>query len=148
MTDHRACLIRSANEADWAAIRALLEACALPLDGARENLAHFLVAQQDGTIVGCAGWEPHGNVALLRSCAVDARMRGSGLGSALAQRAIESARTRGIRQLVLLTTTAETFFPRFGFVRIARDDIPEALKVSAEFRRACPASATVMQLAL
>jgi amino-acid N-acetyltransferase len=141
-------LIRSAKETDWAAIRTLLGASALPLDGARENIDHFLVAEQDGTIVGCAGWEPHSDVALLRSCAVDARIRGSGLGSALAQRAIESARAHGMRQLVLLTTTAEQFFPRFGFVRVARDDIPEALKASAEFKYACPASAAVMQLTL
>lgn len=148
MNDRRGWTIRSAREDDWPAIRALLETNALPLDGAQESLGHFLVAEQNGAIAGCAGLEPHGTAALLRSCAVDARLRGSGLGSALTERAIAVARANGIHQLVLLTTTAADFFPRFGFMRIAREDMPGSLKASAEFRHACPASAVVMRLAL
>jgi len=141
-------VIRDAQPADWPAIRALLEANALPLDGAQENLADFLVAEQDGTVVGCVGLERRRDAALLRSCAVDARLRGSGLGRALAESAISVARASGIRELVLLTTTAADFFPRFGFARIARGEMPESLKSSAEFKHACPASAVVMQLSL
>ena len=44
-----------------------------------------------------------------------------------------------------LTTTAERFFPRFGFERITRDDVPASVQASIEFREACPASATVMR---
>ncbi len=52
---------------------------------------------------------------------------------------------RALLASVLLTTTAEDWFPRFGFVRIARDAVPAALHASAELRGACPASAAVMQ---
>jgi amino-acid N-acetyltransferase len=141
-------VIRPAAASDWPAIRALLDAAALPLDGARESLADFIVAQQAGTVVGCAGLERHGDAALLRSCAVDAGLRGGGIGSALTARAIDRARQTGLHQLVLLTTTAADFFARFGFMRIARGDAPESLRASAEFQHACPASAVVMQLDL
>ena len=45
----------------------------------------------------------------------------------------------------LLTTTAERFFPKFGFEQIARDDVPPSVQASVEFRSACPASAIVMR---
>ena len=40
--------IRPARPADWPAVEALLQACALPLDGAAQHLADFVVAD-DGT---------------------------------------------------------------------------------------------------
>lgn len=148
MNDDRGVAIRSANASDWPAIRALLEANALPLDGAQDHLAGFVLAEEGGRIVGCAGLERHGEDALLRSCAVDARFRGSGLGRALTESTIGAARKNGVRHLALLTTTAADYFSRFGFVRIARDEMPESLKASAEFRHACPAGAVVMRLSL
>jgi amino-acid N-acetyltransferase len=45
----------------------------------------------------------------------------------------------------LLTTTAERFFPKFGFEQIARDEVPASVKASVEFRSACCASAIVMR---
>jgi amino-acid N-acetyltransferase len=45
----------------------------------------------------------------------------------------------------LLTTTAERFFPRFGFEEIARDEVPASVQASVEFQSACPASAIVMR---
>ena len=51
-------------------------------------------------------------------------------------------------QAFLLTTTAERFFPKFGFERIERTDVPASLQASIEFRSACPSSAIVMRKAL
>ena len=39
-----------------------------------------------------------------------------------------------------------SFFPQFDFVAIDRSDVLGTLKVTDEFRSACPASATVMRL--
>jgi N-acetylglutamate synthase-like GNAT family acetyltransferase len=61
---------------------------------------------------------------------------------------LADARARGIHDIYLLTTTAEAWFPRFGFVRIARAAVPAALHASEEFRGACPDSAVVMHTAL
>jgi amino-acid N-acetyltransferase len=140
-------VLRPASRADWPAIAALLETAHLPLDGADAHLDAFLVGtRDDGAIVGAGGLEVYGDVALLRSLVV--APRGTGLGSALVTRLIEEARRRGVRDLVLLTTTAAEFFTRFGFEPTTRAVVPAALHVSAEFRGACPASATVMRLRL
>jgi amino-acid N-acetyltransferase len=139
---------RPARRKDWPSIRALLQSCNLPLAGAEDYLDTFLVAAVDGRIVGCAGIERHGDAALLRSVAVDAASRGQGVGVALTRRAVALAKKLDVRQLVLLSTSAEDFFPRFGFSPITRAQMPDSLTDSEEFRRACPASAHVMQLDL
>jgi N-acetylglutamate synthase-like GNAT family acetyltransferase len=141
-------LIRNATPNDWEAVAGLLAASSLPLDGAREHLGRFMLAERAGALVGCAAVEPHGDAGLLRSVAVAASERGKGTGAALVRRCLDDARTAGIRTLVLLTTTADRYFPRFGFEVIDRDAAPESVRESVEFRGACPASATVMRLVL
>ena len=42
----------------------------------------------------------------------------------------------GIRAVYLLTTTAERFFPRFGFEVIDRADVPDSVMRSAEIHPA------------
>lgn len=145
---HEAASIRTATSADAAAVRSLLADASLPLDGVPGDLAHFLVAERDGTVVGAIGLEPYGEAALLRSAVVAPTERGTGIGERLARALIDAARAAGTRELVLLTTTAEAWFPRFGFRRIAREDAPRALHESEEFKGACPASAVVMRLEL
>ena len=84
------------------------------------------------------------NNALLRSVAVRPEWRSHGVGRALVTRVISDAESRGIHALYLLTTSADRYFPSFGFRTIARDDVPADVRETAEFREACPASATVM----
>ena len=143
-------VIRPAVASDAAAVRDLLKASDLPLDGVPDTLEHFLVARSSGddALLGVIGLELQGDAALLRSAAVRADLRGTGVGAALVSALLDGARKRDVKTLVLLTTTAERWFPRFGFESITRDDVPEALKVSEEFRGACPASAHVMRLVL
>jgi amino-acid N-acetyltransferase len=139
--------IRRATTADTAAVEALLTASQLPLDGVREALGCFVVAYDDGRLVGVAGIEEcgvRGEHALLRSVAVDPAWRSRGLGRALVARAIALAESRGARALYLLTTTAEHYFPSFGFVKTSRETVPDDVRATAEFQGACPASATVM----
>jgi L-amino acid N-acyltransferase YncA len=141
-------VIRPAAPADWPRIATLLSASALPLDGAHEHLADFVVAERDASVVGCAAVERYEDAGLLRSVAVAASERGRGTGAALVEQCLTNAARSGLSTLVLLTTTAADYFPRFGFVVVDRSVVPDALRASEEFRGACPASATVMQLAL
>ncbi|BCS32931.1 hypothetical protein TBR22_A21550 [Luteitalea sp. TBR-22] len=138
--------MRRAAPGDWPAIEALLTRHALPTAGAADHLAHFVVAEQGGAITGVAGLEVYGDAALLRSVAV--AEPGEGLGTVLVTAALDHARSAGVHDVILLTTTAARYFPRFGFVPIARADVPEALHASAEFRGACPASAEAMSVRL
>ena len=57
----------------------------------------------------------------------------------------EEAPTHQLSAVYLLTTTAERFFPRFGFEQITRADVPATVQESVEFKSACPASAIVMR---
>jgi amino-acid N-acetyltransferase len=136
--------VRPATIADLAAIERLLVANSLPLVGVAENLESFVVAEADGELVGVAGLEVCCDNALLRSTAVDAAWRGRGVGRQLVQRVVAEAEARGIRALYLLTTTAERYFPSFGFTRTTRDAVPDDVRATAEFQGACPASAVVM----
>jgi len=62
--------LRQATPADWPALAALLEANKLPLDGARQHLNTYLLATSNGELVGSAGAEIYGHIALMRSVAV------------------------------------------------------------------------------
>jgi N-acetylglutamate synthase-like GNAT family acetyltransferase len=136
--------LRAARIDDLPVVERLLVASELPLDGVAGALRDFAVAEADGALVGVAGLEVCGEHALLRSVAVAPEWRSRGVGRALVDRVIADAEARGMRGLYLLTTTAERYFPSFGFQRIARDEVPDDVRATAEFRSACPASATVM----
>ena len=136
--------IRNATNADLSAVESLLSASDLPLDGVRENFSSFLVAENRGAITGVIGLEKFGSAALLRSAAVLPESRGSGIGSRLVKQILERAEEEGIADLYLLTTTAEKYFPRFGFTLTTRTAVPESVKASAEFQGACPDTAVVM----
>jgi amino-acid N-acetyltransferase len=136
--------IRAATADDLPRIERLLTESDLPLAGVREALESFVVAEADGDIVGVAGLEVCCDDALLRSVAVLPEWRSRGVGRAVVTHAIAEAESRGIRALYLLTTTAEHYFPSFGFTKIARADVPEAVRATREFSVACPASAAVM----
>lgn len=88
------------------------------------------------------------HLPLLRSAAVDESWRGSGVGRVLVERVLDLARERGIEDIFLLTTTAEHYFPRFGFSCVSRDSVAAGVQSSIEFQEACPASATVMRKSL
>lgn len=141
-------VLRPARTDDLGAVSRLLTDAKLPLDGVDTSLADFVVAESDGALVGVAGLERCGQHALLRSVAVADAWRSRGLGRALVQRVIADAESRGIPALYLLTTTAERYFPSFGFREIARDEVPGDVRATAEFRGACPASAIVMMRTL
>jgi amino-acid N-acetyltransferase len=99
-------------------------------------------------VVGIAGLELYPDGALLRSVAVHPSWRSSGLGRTLVDRALETARRAGARDVFLLTTTAERYFPRLGFAGTSRASVPAGVQGSIEFREACPASAVVMRRSL
>lgn len=147
-TDTRAATIRPAAATDLPQIERLLTDNGLPVIGVREALSNFHVAVAEGDLVGVTGLEIRGDHALLRSVAVREEWRSRGVGRALVHAAIADAETHGIQALYLLTTTAERYFPSFGFLTIMREQVPDELKDSGEFKTACPDSATVMRRSL
>lgn len=138
--------VRTATPADLPAVLSILEESGLPVQGIEANgLWDFVIAESGGKLVGVAGLEVYRESALLRSTAVEDGWRGTGVGRALVDRALALAQERGIHDVFLLTTTAEHYFPRFGFVCVERASVPAAVQASAEFRGACPSTAVVMR---
>ena len=138
-------MIEAATTGDLPGIRALLERLQLPLAGVDEHLTTLLVAREGSQIVGTAGLELYADGALLRSVAVEPDRQGKQLGHQLTDAALHLAASHGVNAVFLLTTTAERFFPKFGFEPIDREQVPSSVRVSVEFQSACPASAIVMR---
>jgi amino-acid N-acetyltransferase len=136
--------IRPADPRDFPRATALLADSGLPLDGLEERFSHALVASRGEEIVGCVALEIYEDQALLRSLVVAPGARGRGLGERLTSEALRLAGETGVRDVYLLTETAATFFPRFGFAAEDRSQAPLAVRESVEFRAACPESAVMM----
>jgi amino-acid N-acetyltransferase len=127
------------------AITALLERANLPTaDLTDEHLEHFFFIGPRAAPTGLVGLEIHGRDALLRSLVVSPDHRAAGAGSALVKHAEAYASKCGVRGIYLLTTTAETFFARRGYARIARDQAPDSIRSTREFADICPASSALM----
>jgi arsenate reductase len=137
--------IEPAKAEDEATIRALLLGAALPVEGLEVGFpTGYAVARRGGATLGCAGLERYGNDALLRSVAVTADARGSGIGIALVRDRLSAAKATSLGAVYLLTTTAPGFFRALGFEPCERNAVPIAVQGSAEFSSICPSSATCM----
>jgi amino-acid N-acetyltransferase len=141
---------RAAKDNDFRQVLSLLRDGSLPVEGVGEHFGDFLVAvNRAGAVVGAIGMEryPDGT-GLLRSAVVEAALRNSGIGSMLCGEIMKTARSSGIRRVILLTTTAEHYFARMGFLPVARSTVSGPVTQSTEFTGSCPESATCMELIL
>jgi amino-acid N-acetyltransferase len=136
--------LRAATPADLGAVRDLLHRHQLPTADLAESHPQFVVACEAERLIGAGALERFGSAALLRSVAVAPARRGSGVGRRIVEELERRARTSGIGELILLTTTAREFFERLGYRTADRAQIPPAVLTSAEFRSLCPASAACM----
>jgi amino-acid N-acetyltransferase len=128
---------------------ALLESAGLPAkDLTAAHLQHFFYCGSRESPSGLVGLELFDDTALLRSLVVPPQARARGLGSMLVEHAEGYARSRGVRALYLLTTTAESFFAKRGYARVARGAVVEAIRSSHEFKELCPDTSALMLKAL
>jgi amino-acid N-acetyltransferase len=144
----RQTVVDRAREGDAPAIRARLGRAGLPTAGFRDCGPEVVVARRGTDVVGCAGLDVRSGGALLRSLAVAPDCRGHGLGVKLTEAALARARQLAVPAVYLLTSSAEQFFPRFGFEPIAREDVPASVRLSVEFTTACASTAVVMRALL
>ena len=138
--------IRTVTNDDLGPVGRLLEAADLPREGLDDQWgAGYAVAVEDGDVIGAAGIERYGRHGLLRSVVTGRHHRGRGIGEALVGNRLAWAETEGLDGVYLLTTTAAAWFPRLGFERVDRDDLPLEIRESKEFASVCPASAVAMR---
>jgi len=112
----------------------------LPAPGA----GRYYSASENGAVCGYVGLEGEGRDQLLRSLVVLADLKARGLGSRMLAAVETISRDQGGARLHLLTTTAEPFFARRGFVAADRETAPVAIRQTREFADICPASAAYL----
>lgn len=137
--------LRPSTSADDPALRAFLEAARLPAADVETGRQEYLLAEEEGRLVGTIGLERIGADALIRSLAVAPERRGRGLAGRLDDAAVALARSRGVRNLYLLTTTAEAYAARRGYERIPRSEVPPAILALPQFEMLCPSTAVCMR---
>jgi amino-acid N-acetyltransferase len=125
-------IVRAARETDIGPMKALIDRYAADdrmLERSdrflRANLADFIVADDEGTFLGCgalARLTP--DLAELRSLAVAPDAGRRGVGKAIVRACIERARERGLRRVFALTLVPD-FFSRCGFTLTSLGRLPE-----------------------
>jgi len=133
-----------ASRHDLPMVRALLSENALPYEDVGEHIEHFILAWNNGTLVGTVGVELLGTDGLLRSLCVSTSYRNRGIASELCNRIEEYVRNAGVNRLYLLTTTAKIFFARRGYSVCGRESVPPEVEGTAEFHFLCPCTAVCM----
>ena len=123
--------IRSASSADQKTIRALIRAARLNPFGL--HWQNFIVAEQDGRIVGVGQvrphLRPHGNGCReLASIAVRTAQQQNGIGSQIV-RALQSREPGPL--YLMCAAPMESYYQRFGFHRCQRVEIPGSLRWKA-----------------
>jgi amino-acid N-acetyltransferase len=89
------------------------------------NIRSYIVAKQDGAIVGYVALHIHSmKLAEVRSLIVKEELRGHGVGKELVQRALKEGKELAVKEVLALTYNKE-FFERLGFIEIQKSDIPE-----------------------
>ena len=123
----------------------LLQSVSLPFeDLTAAHLDNFFFAGAASAPHGLVGLEVYGRNALLRSLAVSPSFRGTGLGTALTDHAERYAHSQGVTSIFLLTTTAEVFFARRGYVSADRAIAPNDIRATRELAQLCPASSAFL----
>lgn len=103
---------------------------------------------KEGKLIGAGGLELYGDIALLRSIAVDENLRSLSIGKRIVDEMIAKAKSIKIKEIYLLTETAQSFFSKKGFDIVPKEIAPDVIKNSTEFSQVCPASAVLMRLPL
>jgi len=127
------------------AAAALLESADLPVSDLTDAyMEHFFYVGPASAPIGLVGVEMCGVDALLRSLVVSPEHRSAGLGQTLVAHAESHAGEQGARAIYCLTTTAEAFFRRRGYVDADRDRAPAAVRGTREFSAICPVSSAFL----
>ena len=127
--------IRRAVQTDQTSISALVRAAGInPFD---LRWQRFLVAEEDGRIIGAVQIKPHGDGSReLASLAVIPENRGQGVGSALVQALLA---TESGTVYLTCADRLERYYTRFGFRRLERSEMPSYFRRLSRLTRALSA---------
>jgi amino-acid N-acetyltransferase len=127
----------------------ILEAAGLPSQDLTDtHFHHFFYVGDTLAPNGLIGLELYGAHALLRSLVIAPDHRQRGLATALVAHAERYAHSQGVTSIYLLTTTAEDFFKKRGYVAADRASAPRPIRATREFADLCPASSAFLKKTL
>lgn len=129
--------MRRAEPADAKELHELLEQFVAPgmliprtLKQVYRTIRDFIVAIEDGRIVGCAALRIYSaDLAEVGALAVSDERQGTGVGRKLVEALVHDAQLLGLRRVFALTTS-DGFFHRIGFETTLVSEFPE--KVAAD----------------
>ncbi len=100
----------------------------IPREKLKKNIRRFLLARQpSGAILGSLGLFEWGkDLVEVRAFAVDAKVRGMGIGSMLLESALSRARLDG-KQKVFALTYKIAFFTARGFCEVPKESLPHKI---------------------
>ena len=134
--------------ADLHQLETLLRAHHLPTEDCAQQPQIFYGIYDGEQLVAAGGLEPAGEYALLRSVVVSQDYRARGLGRSITEYLLQRAESEGRAAIYLLTESAEDYFAARGFERVAREQVPEAVRRTRQFASLCPDSASCMRMTL
>jgi len=92
-----------------------------------ENIRDFFVYEKNGKVVGCCAlhvcWQ---DLAEIKSLAVVPNMKNKGIGIELVSKAIEEAKSLGVKKVFALTYVP-AFFRKCGFKSISKSKLPQKI---------------------
>ena len=136
------------NASHLQAIESLRKSCSVPFEECAEHLENFIGIIRGDKLIAIGALQIEGSTALLRSIVVYSEMKGEGLAAEITRYLLNIARDQGVRELYLLTETAESYFTRFGFCTVDRGTVPVEIQSTQQFGSLCPSSAQTMRLDL
>jgi len=126
---------------DLPLITDLLKSFNLPVSDLDTAPIQIFGIKENNNLIAAGALEIYGENAILRSIVVHRNFQGLGLGMHLTRFLETNAKKIGIKNLFLLTTTAESFFKKLNYQFIERDSCPDQIRSSAEFKELCPSTA-------
>lgn len=123
--------LKRATVGDMGEISEFLRIADLTLSGLDSPSVNLWVLRDKttGRIVAITGFESStdGCHALIRSVAVDPALRGTGIGSDVAQFALDQATESGAERAWLFSRRSGPFWQKLGFTSVATNDLTSAL---------------------
>jgi amino-acid N-acetyltransferase len=98
-----------------------------PVAELNENIRDFVVAEENGRVIGCGALHLYGtHLAEIRSIAVASEAKGHGAGRALVDALMNEAQRQSVTCVCLFTRTPG-FFAHLGFDVARRQELPDKI---------------------